>query len=81
MDYSEPNLPEDNINILTLIGDINALILEIDIYNRNSALTNEQKRPRIRAVRQQMMRTYEEIKRERRRSFRLSLQSRRNQNI
>ena len=81
MDYSERNLPEDNIYILTSIGDINALILEIDIYNRNSVLTNEQKRSRIRAVRQQIMRTYGEIERERRRLFRLSLQSRGNQNI
>ena len=81
MDYSEHNLPEDKIYITTLIGDINALILEIDIYNRNSALTNEQKRSRIRALRQQIMRTYGEIERERRRLLRLSLQNTGNQNI
>lgn len=58
MDYSEHNLPEDNICIMTSIGDINAFILEIEKYNRNSTLTNEQKRTRTLAVRQQIMRTY-----------------------
>ena len=81
MDYSEYTLPEDNMYILTLIGDISSFILEIDQYNRNSSLTNEEKRSRIRAVRQTIMRTYGEIERERRRLLRLSLQNRGNQNI
>ena len=75
MDYSEYNLPEDNMYILILIGDISSFILEIDNYNRNSSLTNEQKRSRIREVRQQIMRTYGEIERERRKLLRQSLQN------
>ena len=73
MDYSEYNLPEDNMYILTLIGDISSFILEIDNYNRNSSLTNEQKRSKIREVRQAIMRTYGEIERERRKLLRQSL--------
>ena len=81
MDYSEYNLPEDNEYIFNLTLDISSMILEIDQYNRNSSLTNEQKRSRIRDVRQQIMRTYGEIDRERRRFLRISLQNRGNQNI
>ena len=81
MDYSEYNFPGDNMYISTLIGDISSFILEIDNYNRNSYLTNEEKRSRIRATRQQIMRIYGDIERERRRLLRLSLQNRGNQNI
>ena len=81
MDYSEYNLPEDNEYIFILTLNISSMILEIDNYNRNSSLTNEQKRSRIREVRQQIMKTYGEIERERRRLLRQSLQDRGNQNI
>ena len=81
MDYSEYNLPEDNEYILTLIMDISSFLSEIENYNRNSYLTKEEKRSRIRAVRQTIMRTYGEIEREKRRLLRQSLQNRGNQNI
>ena len=75
------NLPEDNEYIFNLTLDISSMILEIDNYNRDSSLTNEQKRSRTREVRQQIMRTYGEIERERRRLLRQSLQNRGDQNI
>ena len=78
LDY---NLPEDNDYIFSLTLEIRSMMLEKDRYKQSSSLTNEQKRSRIRAVRQQIMRTYEEIERERRRLLRQSLQNRGDQNI
>ena len=78
LDY---NLPEDNDFIFTLTLEIRSMMLEMDRYKNNSSLTNEQKRSKIREVRQSIMRTYGEIERERRRLLRQSLQNRGNQNI
>ena len=64
LDY---NLPEDNDFIFTLTLEIRSMMLEMDRYKNNSSLTNEQKRSKIREVRQSIMRTYGEIERERRR--------------
>ena len=49
------------------------MMLEMDRYKNNSSLTNEQKRSKIREVRQSIMRTYGEIERERRKLLRQSL--------
>ena len=60
-------LPEDNEYIFNLTLEISSMMLEMDRYKHNSSLTNEEKRSRIRTVRQEIMRTYGEIERERRR--------------
>ena len=70
LDY---NLPEDNDFIFTLTLEIRSMMLEMDRYKNNSSLTNEQKRSKIREVRQSNMRTYGEIERERRKLLRQSL--------
>ena len=67
------NLPEDNEYIFNLTLEIRSMMLEMDRYKHNSSLTNEQKRSKIREVRQAIMRTYDEIERERRRLLRQSL--------
>ena len=67
------NLPEDNMHIFDLTLEIRSMMLEMDRYKHNSSLTNEQKRSKIREVRQAVMRTYGEIERERRRLLRQSL--------
>ena len=70
LDY---NLPEDNDYIFNLTLEIRSMMLEMDSYKNNSSLTNEQKRSKIRDVRQSIMRTYGEIERERRKLLRQSL--------
>ena len=45
----------------------------MDRYKQSSSLTNEQKRSKIREVRQAIVRTYGEIERERRKLLRQSL--------
>ena len=70
LDY---NLPEDSDYIVNLTFEIRAMMLEMDRYKNNSSLTNEQKRSKIREVRQSIMRTYGEIERERRKLLRQSL--------
>ena len=70
LDY---NLPEDSDYIVNLTFEIRAMMLEMDRYKNNSSLTNEQKRSKIRDVRQSIMRTYGEIERERRKLLRQSL--------
>lgn len=70
LDY---NLPEDNDYIVNLTFEIRAMMLEMDRYKNSSSLTNEQKRSKIRDVRQHIMRTYGEIERERRKLLRQSL--------
>ena len=67
------NLPEDNDYIVNLTFEIRAMMLEMDRYKHNSSLTNEQKRSKIREVRQSIMRTYGEIERERKKLLRQSL--------
>ena len=78
-EYNPPelnyNLPEDNEYIFNLTLEIRSMMLEMDRYKHNSSLTNEEKRSRIRMVRQEIMRTYGEIERERRRLLRQSLQN------
>ena len=73
-EYNPPelnyNLPEDNEYIFNLTLEIRSMMLEMDRYKHNSSLTNEQKRSRIREIRQHIMRTYGEIERERRRLLR-----------
>ena len=66
-------LPEDNEYIFNLTLEISSMMLEMDRYKHNSSLTNEEKRSRIRTVRQDIMRTYGEIERERKRLLRQSL--------
>ena len=70
LDY---NLPEDNDCTFSLALEIRSMMLEMDRYKNNSSLTNEQKRSKIREVRQSIMRTYGEIERERRKLLRQSL--------
>ena len=70
LDY---NLPEDSDYIVNLAFEIRAMMLEMDRYKNSSSLTNEQKRSKIRDVRQSIMRTYGEIERERRKLLRQSL--------
>ena len=70
LDY---NLPEDNDYIVNLTFEFRAMMLEMDRYKQSSSPTNEQKRSRIREVRQAIMRTYGEIERERRKLLRQSL--------
>ena len=70
LDY---NLPEDSDYIVNLTFEIRAMMLEMDRYKNSSSLTNEQKRSKIRDVRQSIMRTYGEIERERRKLLRQSL--------
>ena len=70
LDY---NLPEDSDYIVNLTFEIRAMMLEMDRYKNSSSLTNEQKRSKIREVRQSIMRTYDEIERERRKLLRQSL--------
>ena len=70
LDY---NLPEDSDYIVNLTFEIRAMMLEMDRYKNSSSLTNEQKRSKIREVRQSIMRTYGEIERERRKLLRQSL--------
>ena len=70
LDY---NLPEDSDYIVNLTFEIRAMMLEMDRYKNNSSLTNEQKRSKIRDVRQSIMRTYGEIERERSKLLRQSL--------
>ena len=70
LDY---NLPEDSDYIVNLTFEIRAMMLEMDRYKNNSSLTNEQKRSKIREIRQSIMRTYGEIERERRKLLRQSL--------
>ena len=70
LDY---NLPEDNDYIVNLTLEIRSMMLEMDRYKQSSSLTNEQKRSKIREVRQAIMRTYGEIERERRKLLRQSL--------
>ena len=70
LDY---NLPEDSDYIVNLTFEIRAMMLEMDRYKQSSSLTNEQKRSKIREVRQSIMRTYGEIERERRKLLRQSL--------
>ena len=67
------NLPEDNEYIFNLTLEIKSRMLEMDRYKHNSSLTNEQKRSKIREVRQAIVRTYGEIERERRKLLRQSL--------
>ena len=70
LDY---NLPEDSDYIVNLTFEIRAMMLEMDRYKNSSSLTNEQKRSKIRDVRQSIMGTYGEIERERRKLLRQSL--------
>ena len=70
LDY---NLPEDSDYIVNLTFEIRAMMLEMDRYKNSSSLTNEQKRSKIREIRQSIMRTYGEIERERRKLLRQSL--------
>ena len=70
LDY---NLPEDSDYIVNLTFEIRAMMLEMDRYKNSSSLTNEQKRSKIRDVRQSIMRTYGEIEIERRKLLRQSL--------
>ena len=70
LDY---NLPEDSDYIVNWTFEIRAMMLEMDRYKNSSSLTNEQKRSKIRDVRQSIMRTYGEIERERRKLLRQSL--------
>ena len=70
LDY---NLPEDSDYIVNLTFEIRAMMLAMDRYKNSSSLTNEQKRSKIRDVRQSIMRTYGEIERERRKLLRQSL--------
>ena len=70
LDY---NLPEDNDYIFNLTMEIRTMMLDMDRYKNNSSLTNEQKRSKIREIRQTIMRTYGEIERERRKLLRQSL--------
>ena len=70
LDY---NLPEDSDYIVNLTFEIRTMTLEMDRYKNSSSLTNEQKRSKIRDVRQSIMRTYGEIERERRKLLRQSL--------
>ena len=70
LDY---NLPEDNDYIFNLTMEIRTMMLDMDRYKNNSSLTNEQKRSKIREIRQHIMRTYGEIERERRKLLRQSL--------
>ena len=70
LDY---NLSEDNDYIVNLTFEIRAMMLEMDRYKQSSSFTNEQKRSKIREVRQAIMRTYGEIERERRKLLRQSL--------
>ena len=67
------NLPEDNDFFFNLTLEIRSMMLEMDRYKNNSSLTNEQKRSKVREVRQSIMRTYGEIERERRKLLRQSL--------
>ena len=70
LDY---NLPEVNDYIFNLTMEIRTMMLYMDRYKNNSSLTNEQKRSKIREIRQTIMRTYGEIERERRKLLRQSL--------
>ena len=70
LDY---NLPEDSDYIVNLTFEIRAMMLEMDRYKNNSSPTYEQKRSKIREIRQSIMRTYGEIERERRKLLRQSL--------
>ena len=70
LDY---NLPEDNEYIFSLTLEIRTRMWEMDRYKHNSSLTNEQKRSKIREVRQAIMRIYGEVERERRKLLRQSL--------
>ena len=70
LDY---NLPEDNDYIFNLTLEIRSMMLEMDRYKHSSSLTNEQKRSKIREVRQAIMRTYGKVERERRKLLRQSL--------
>ena len=70
LDY---NLPEDNDYIFNLTMEIRIMMLDMDRCKNNSSLTNEQKRSKIREIRQTIMRTYGEIERERRKLLRQSL--------
>ena len=70
LDY---NLPEDNDYIFNLTMEIRTMMLDMDRCKNNSSLTNEQKRSKIREIRQTIMRTYGEIERERRKLLRQSL--------
>ena len=70
LDY---NLPKDSDYIVNLTFEIRTMMLEMDRYKNSSSLTNEQKRSKIRDVRQSIMRTYGEIERERRKLLRQSL--------
>ena len=63
LDY---NLPEDNEYIFSLTLEIRSMMLEMDKYRHDSSPTNEQKRSKIREVRQAILRTYREVERERR---------------
>ena len=67
------NLPEDNDYIFNLTMEIRTMMLDMDRCKNNSSLTNEQKRSKIREIRQTIMRTYGEIERERRKLLRQSL--------
>ena len=70
LDY---NLPEDSDYIVNLTFEIRAMMLEMDRHKNSSSLTNEEKRSKIREVRQSIMGTYGEIERERRKLLRQSL--------
>ena len=70
LDY---NLPEDNDYIFNLTMEIWIMMLDMDRCKNNSSLTNEQKRSKIREIRQTIMRTDGEIERERRKLLRQSL--------
>ena len=70
LDY---NLPEDNDYIFNLTMEIRIMMLDMDRCKNNSSLTNEQKRSKVREIRQHIMRTYGEIERERRKLLRQSL--------
>ena len=70
LDY---NLPEDNDYIFSLTMEIRTMMLDMDRYKNKSSLTNEQKRSKVREIRQHIMTTYGEIERERRKLLRQSL--------
>ena len=70
LDY---NLPEDNDYIFNLTMEIRIMMLDMDRCKNNSSLTNEQKRSKVREIRQHIMITYGEIERERRKLLRQSL--------
>ena len=70
LDY---NLSEDNDHIFNLTMENRIMMLDMDRCKNNSSLTNEQKRSKVREIRQHIMRTYGEIERERRKLLRQSL--------